>query len=261
VAVGYVRSADDRLEMDPDRRVREAVPWVFSKFDETGSVRQVALWFRDERIELPTIAYGPHGRIVEWHPPRYNSVHRLLTNPVPMRILPNEHASRALDDFCTEVYGTWARYLQRGLTGPRIVGREPTASTPRSMVLVKTMKTGSSARMIDLGKGNGRPAMMASQLEQASEQRRLLYHTQKWLRCRRQFLMDHPLCRECERAGLIVAAVVVDHTNGHQRADWRERFWDQGRWQSLCNACHLKKSARELADWNRAGGGHRRGDE
>lgn len=70
---------------------------------------------------------------------------------------------------------------------------EPTASTPRSMVLVKTMKTGSSARMIDLGKGNGRPAMMASQLEQASEQRRLLYHTQKWLRCRRQFLMDHPI--------------------------------------------------------------------
>ena len=62
--------------------VREAVTLVFSKFDEIGSVRQVALWFRDERIELPTIAYGPHGRIVEWHPPRYNSVHRLLTNPV-----------------------------------------------------------------------------------------------------------------------------------------------------------------------------------
>ena len=71
-----------RLEMDPDRTVREAVTLVFSKFDEIGSVRQVALWFRDERIELPTIAYGPHGRIVEWHPPRYNSVHRLLTNPV-----------------------------------------------------------------------------------------------------------------------------------------------------------------------------------
>jgi DNA invertase Pin-like site-specific DNA recombinase len=82
VAVGYVRSAGDRLEMDPDRRVREAVTLVFRKFDEIGSVRQVALWFRDERIELPTIAYGPHGRIVEWHLPRYNSVHRLLTNPV-----------------------------------------------------------------------------------------------------------------------------------------------------------------------------------
>jgi excisionase family DNA binding protein len=81
-AVGYVRSTDDRLEIDPDRRIRDAVTLVFCKFDEIGSVRQVALWFRDERIELPTIAYGPQGRIVEWHLPRYNSVHRLLTNPV-----------------------------------------------------------------------------------------------------------------------------------------------------------------------------------
>ena len=58
MAVGYVRSAGDRLEMDPDRRVREAVTLVFRKFHEIGSVRQVALWFRDERIELPTVAGG-----------------------------------------------------------------------------------------------------------------------------------------------------------------------------------------------------------
>ena len=43
VAVGYVRSAGDRLEMDPDRRVREAVTLVFRKFDEIGSVRQVVV--------------------------------------------------------------------------------------------------------------------------------------------------------------------------------------------------------------------------
>jgi hypothetical protein len=68
--------------MDPDRRVRETLALAFRKFDDIGSVRQVAMWFRDERIELPTIAYGPQGRIVQWHLPRYNSVHRLLTNPV-----------------------------------------------------------------------------------------------------------------------------------------------------------------------------------
>ena len=72
--------------------------------------------------------------------------------------------------------------------------------------MVKTMKTGSTARQIDLGKGNGKPAMMATQLEQASAERRSLYHTQRWLRVRRQFLMDHPLCIECEREGLVVAA-------------------------------------------------------
>jgi DNA invertase Pin-like site-specific DNA recombinase len=82
VAVGYLRSVNDRLEMDPDRRVREAVGLVFRKFDEVGSVRQVALWLRQESIQLPTIVYGPQGRAVAWHLPRYNTVHRMLTNPV-----------------------------------------------------------------------------------------------------------------------------------------------------------------------------------
>lgn len=82
VAVGYLRSSNDRLEKDPDRRVQEAIGLVFRKFDEVGSVRQVALWLHQERIELPTVAYGPQGRTIEWHLPRYNSVHRLLTNPV-----------------------------------------------------------------------------------------------------------------------------------------------------------------------------------
>lgn len=82
VALGYVRSAGDRLEMDPDRRVREAIALVFRKFDEVGSVRQVALWFRQENIQLPTLVYGEEGRSVAWRLPRYNSVHRILTNPV-----------------------------------------------------------------------------------------------------------------------------------------------------------------------------------
>jgi DNA invertase Pin-like site-specific DNA recombinase len=82
VAVGYVRGANDRLEQDPNRRIREALSLVFCKFAEIGSVRQVALWLRQERIDLPIVAHGLQGRIPEWRPPRYNTVHRLLTNPV-----------------------------------------------------------------------------------------------------------------------------------------------------------------------------------
>src|SRR4029077_12683134 len=44
VAIGYRRSADDRLEQDPDLRIREALSLVFRKFSEIGSVRQLALW-------------------------------------------------------------------------------------------------------------------------------------------------------------------------------------------------------------------------
>jgi hypothetical protein len=82
VAVGYVRSADDRLDLDPDKRVREALHLAFRKFAEFGSVRHVALWLSDEGIKMPIVVYGLQGRMLEWRLPRYNTIHRLLTNPV-----------------------------------------------------------------------------------------------------------------------------------------------------------------------------------
>ena len=81
-AIGYRRGADGRLEQDPDRRIHETLSMVFRKFSEIGSVRQLALWLRQEGIDLPVAVYGPQGRAVQWRPPRYHAVHRLLTNPV-----------------------------------------------------------------------------------------------------------------------------------------------------------------------------------
>ena len=51
VAIGYRRGADDRLEQDPDLRIREALSLVFRKFGEIGSVRQLVPWLRQERID------------------------------------------------------------------------------------------------------------------------------------------------------------------------------------------------------------------
>ena len=82
VAVGYVRVANDRIEMDPDRRIRKAIELVFRKFRRFGSVRQVLLWLRQERIELPAIVYGAEGRAVRWKLPVYNVLHHILTNPI-----------------------------------------------------------------------------------------------------------------------------------------------------------------------------------
>jgi excisionase family DNA binding protein len=82
VAVGYVRSADDRIELDPDKRVREAIHLTFRKFAEFASVRQVALWLIDEDMKMPVVVYGPDGRIVESRRPRYSMIYRVLTNPV-----------------------------------------------------------------------------------------------------------------------------------------------------------------------------------
>lgn len=82
VAIGFVRSEGDRIEKDPDLRIREAVAAVFRKFAELGSVRQVLLWFREEAISLPTAVHGAGGRSVQWKLPIYNSVLHILTNPV-----------------------------------------------------------------------------------------------------------------------------------------------------------------------------------
>jgi DNA invertase Pin-like site-specific DNA recombinase len=81
VAAGYVKSGRDRIEKDPDDRVREAVCLVFSKFDELHSVRQVHIWLREEGVVLPAKS-RPEALGVVWKLPAYNAVHNMLTNPI-----------------------------------------------------------------------------------------------------------------------------------------------------------------------------------
>lgn len=82
VAIGYVRSEGDRIERDADLRIREAITAVFNRFAKVGSARQVLLWFRQEHIELPSVVYEDGRRSVVWRLPVYNTVLKILTNPV-----------------------------------------------------------------------------------------------------------------------------------------------------------------------------------
>jgi hypothetical protein len=79
VPVGYVKTEDQRLEKDPDRRVQEAIALVFRKFAELGTVRQTLWWFLEHGLELPTRT--PRGATY-WRRPSYRTVYRLLTSPV-----------------------------------------------------------------------------------------------------------------------------------------------------------------------------------
>jgi excisionase family DNA binding protein len=83
VAIGYVKVRHNRIEKDPDRRIREALDLVFRKFAEVQSIRQVHLWLRHERITLPAVTYTlQDGRSIIWKLPVYNTVHHILTNPI-----------------------------------------------------------------------------------------------------------------------------------------------------------------------------------
>jgi DNA invertase Pin-like site-specific DNA recombinase len=76
---GYIKTEDQRLEKDPDRRVQEAVQLVLAKFLELGTARQVLLWLLEHGLQLPVV--NARGE-VHWTRPAYSTVHQILSNPV-----------------------------------------------------------------------------------------------------------------------------------------------------------------------------------
>lgn len=60
-----------------------------------------------------------------------------------------------------------------------------------------------------------------------------------WQRTRRAFLARYPMCRTCGRT-----ATAVDHIERHAGKD-DPRFHDWAALQSLCHACHNRKTNAE----------------
>ena len=65
----------------------------------------------------------------------------------------------------------------------------------------------------------------------------------KWDLARKDFLIAHPLCVMCARAGIATPATVVDHIKPH-RGD-RALFWNRANWQPLCAHCHNSHKQRQ----------------
>lgn len=82
VPIGYVRTADNRIETTPDRQIQDAVRGLFAKFAELGSVRQVLLWYREQQLPVPTYSADSGGRDVVWRLPVYGRIISILKNPV-----------------------------------------------------------------------------------------------------------------------------------------------------------------------------------
>jgi DNA invertase Pin-like site-specific DNA recombinase len=80
--VGFRWTQDGKIEIDPDRRIQQAIELVFRKNSELGSARQVLLWFRDERVSLPSFTFDKFGEKTAWKLPVYHSILAVLSNPV-----------------------------------------------------------------------------------------------------------------------------------------------------------------------------------
>ena len=77
--VGFVKTADQRLEKDPDLRVQRAIRLVFDKFFELGSARQTLMWFVEQGIDLPSRYRSPTGSWeTSWRRPAYQTVMGIL---------------------------------------------------------------------------------------------------------------------------------------------------------------------------------------
>jgi DNA invertase Pin-like site-specific DNA recombinase len=82
VAVGYRKAREGRLEKEPDVRVQRALEFVFEKFPQFGSARQLTRWLREEKIEIPRKEVNNDDSPICWRLPTQAALISMLKNPV-----------------------------------------------------------------------------------------------------------------------------------------------------------------------------------
>ncbi|MRG98858.1 HNH endonuclease [Xanthomonas sontii] len=85
----------------------------------------------------------------------------------------------------------------------------------------------------------------SKQAQRRQARRALPTNSTRWRRIRAAHLAGEPLCRQCALRGLVVAASDVDHIDGDDSNNDAENL------QSLCRACHSRKTATENGGFGR----------
>lgn len=81
--IGFCRRDDGAIEIDPDKRVQQAIHLVFQKFESLGSVRQVMLWFGRTKSMMPAARFSKGGgRRIVWKCPNHVALFSILKNPI-----------------------------------------------------------------------------------------------------------------------------------------------------------------------------------
>jgi DNA invertase Pin-like site-specific DNA recombinase len=80
--VGYVRTRDGQVELDPDQEVQAAIRTVLEQFERLGTAKAVLQFCREHGLQLPRRLHaGPNQGQLAWVKPTYQAIHLLLTNP------------------------------------------------------------------------------------------------------------------------------------------------------------------------------------
>jgi hypothetical protein len=80
--LGFCWSEAGKIEIDPDEHVFDTIRFVFTKFRELGSARQVFLWLRSADIKMPVVRRNVDVYKVIWKAPAYHTVVQILHNPL-----------------------------------------------------------------------------------------------------------------------------------------------------------------------------------
>jgi len=76
-----VVATDGKLEKHPDRRVRNSLERLFTKFTECSSVVELCRWYLKQNELFPFVAHGSDPQHVQWQPATYRRLLGILKNP------------------------------------------------------------------------------------------------------------------------------------------------------------------------------------
>jgi DNA invertase Pin-like site-specific DNA recombinase len=184
VPIGYVRTPEGGVALDPDEQARSAVHLVFEKMAELRSARQAHAFLIANDIRLGVRSYrGPDKGTLTWRRPRLSTIYDMLRHPfyagayvygrcVVDRVgrgagKPGHRKARPDEWVCllrdrVPAYITWERYEEnRRRMAENDKGREPSKNGARAQTLLN--------RLARCGRC-GRP-MLACNTHQAREPR------------------------------------------------------------------------------------------
>lgn len=79
---GYDIDDQGLLVMTGDEAVATAIRLVFSKFDELGAARQVAIWWREQGLKFPVRRIVSRKHPIKWITPTARSIYAMLHHPI-----------------------------------------------------------------------------------------------------------------------------------------------------------------------------------